>query len=187
MIDWNKIMPEGAERQSAEVSESIQAEEPRKDRTHGEIAGKAAGPQHLCAQIKTESGGSFPAHPAAVLLVMAWSRHKQASADERAALLLNLEEIPPADQVKHWHAVCTRDGLKPWHVLYLPAPTWGDDCTKCKYLTTREEAASKDRRRWHWACQHGYLILEHGRGTERVQIAPPECQSFERWYPSGFR
>jgi len=191
MIDWAKIMPPDTapsdKRRAEGVSDSGQVEETEKDSKPGELAPAAAGPQNLCAQIKTESAGSFPAHPAAVLLVMAWSRLKKASATERAALLLDLEGIPPAEQVKHWHSVCTRDGLKPWHVLCLPAPSWGDDCTKCKHLTTRDEAASNDRRRWHLACQHGYLILEHGRGTERVHIAPPECQSFERWYPSEWR
>lgn len=102
-------------------------------------------------------------------------------------MLLDLENLPPADQVKHWHGVCVGQGLKPWHVLCLPAPAWGDDCTRCKHLTTREEAIGEDRRRCHWACNLGYLILEYGRGTERVHLAPPECERFERWYPSEFR
>jgi hypothetical protein len=152
-----------------------------------ESAGAAAEPQNLCAQIDAEVDAIYPAHPAAVLLVMAWTRLKQASMDERAAYLLALEGVAPADQVRQWHGVYLREGLDPWHVLYLPAPTWGDDCTKCKHLMTRHEAIGGDRRRYHWACQHGYLILEHGRGTERVYIAPPECQSFERWYPSEQR
>ena len=104
-----------------------------------------------------------------------------------ASLLLNLEGMQPAVQVRHWHGVCLLDGLNPWRVLYLPAPQWGDDCTRCTHLTTREDVIDSDRRRYHWACRHGYLILEHGRGTERVYVAPPECHSFDRWYPSQQR
>lgn len=152
-----------------------------------EIAGAAAGPQSFRAEVSEKGNPLYQANPAAVLLLMAWARAKQASREERAAMLLDLETLPPAEQVRHWHGVCVAEGLKPWHVLYLPAPMWGDDCTMCKHLMTREEAIGEDRRRCHWACSLGYLILEHGRGTERVYIAPPECESFERWYPSEFR
>jgi len=135
----------------------------------------------------TAVDASYPAHPAAVLLVLAWCRLKATSPSERCALLLDLESLPPADQVRYWHAACVLAGLKPWQVLYLPAPTWGDDCTRCKHLTTREEAIGEARRRCHWACARGYLVLEHGRGSERVLVSPPECASFERWYPGPWR
>lgn len=152
-----------------------------------EIAGAAALPQDFRAEVDEKGNTLYEANPAAVLLLMAWSRVKQASREERAAMLLDLESLPPADQVRHWHGVCVRDGLKPWQVLCLPAPLSGSDCTMCKHLTTRHEAIGKDRQRYHWACSLGYLILEHGRGTERVFVAPPECLSFERWYPSAWR
>lgn len=152
-----------------------------------EIAGAGVAPQSFRAEVSEKGNSLYQANPAAVLLLMAWSRAKQASREERAAMLLDLENLPPADQVKHWHGVCVGQGLKPWHVLCLPAPAWGDDCTRCKHLTTREEAIGEDRRRCHWACNLGYLILEYGRGTERVHLAPPECERFERWYPSEFR
>ncbi len=152
-----------------------------------EIDGGAAWPQSFRAEVSEKGNPLYQANPAAVLLLMAWARVKRASKEERAAMLLDLETLPPADQVKHWHGVCVAEGLKPWHVLCLPAPVWGDDCTRCKHLTTREAAIGEDRRRFHWACSLGYLILEHGRGTERVYAAPPECESFERWYPSEFR
>lgn len=154
------------------------------------IAGAAAVPQAFRAKVREKGNSSnqgFPAHPAAVLLLMAWSKSKQASPDERAQLLLDLEGMAPADQVRHWHGVCLEAGLKPWLVLCLPAPQSGDDCTRCKHLTTQEAAIGEERRRFHWACQLGYLILEHGRGTERIFVAPPECRSFERWYPSEWR
>ena len=152
-----------------------------------EIAGAVALPQPFRAEVREKGNAFYEANPAAVLLVLAWSRLKQATRDERAGLLLDLESMPPSDQVKHWHGVCVADGLKPWRVLCCPAPLWGDDCTRCKHLTTREEAIGEDRRRYHWACSLGYLILEHGRGTERVQISPPECKSFDRWYPAEWR
>ena len=152
-----------------------------------EIAGAGVAPQSFRAEVSEKGNPLYQANPAAVLLLMAWSRAKQASREERAAMLLDLENLPPADQVKHWHGVCVGQGLKPWHVLCLPAPAWGDDCTRCKHLTTRVEAIGEDRRRCHWACNLGYLILEYGQGTERVHLAPPECERFERWYPSEFR
>jgi len=152
-----------------------------------EIAGAAAMPQTFRAEVREKGIDSYQAYPAAVLLVLAWSQHKQITKDERAGLLLDLENLPPADQVKHWHGVCVRDGLKPWQVLCMPAPMSGDDCTMCKHLTTRHEALGDDRQRYHWACSLGYLILEHGRGTERIWIAPTECKSWERWYPAEWR
>jgi len=187
MIDWAAIMPAEQEPKAAEVPGLVQVQEPEKASEAGRSREAAAVPQNLCAQVEAEQGTSYPAHPAAVLLVMAWSRLRGASPDERAALLLNLEGMPPADQVRHWHGVCLLDGLNPWRVLYLPAPQWGDDCTRCAHLMTREDVIGDDRRRYHWACRHGYLILEHGRGTERLYVAPPECHSFDRWYPSEQR
>jgi hypothetical protein len=151
------------------------------------VGGAAAKPQDLRADKSEDRQRIHPAHPAAVLLVMAWSRFKQIPHEERAGLLLDLEIMEPSEQVRYWHKVCMQDGLKPWHVLCLPAPLSGSDCTRCRRLVTRHEAIGKDRAQFHWACELGYLILEHGRGTERIWIAPPECKSFERWYPSDWR
>jgi hypothetical protein len=102
-------------------------------------------------------------------------------------MLVDLECMTPADQVRRWRGFCVREGLKPWQVLCVPAPMSGDDCTMCKHLTTMLESIGRDRQRYHWACSLGYLILEHGRGTERIWIAPPECERWERWYPSESR
>ena len=151
------------------------------------IAGAGCAPQYFCAEVGSPGNTINEANPAAVLLLMAWARVKQATREERAAMLLDLEDLPPADQVRHWHGVCLRDGLRPWQVLCQPAPEWGDDCTMCQHLTTREDAIDEDRRRFHWACGLGYLILEHGRGTERIYVAPPECESWKRWRPSDWR
>lgn len=152
-----------------------------------EIAGAGVAPQPFRAEVSEKGNSLYQANPAAVLLLMAWARVKQLGKEYRAGLLLDLETMPPADQVRHWHAGCVSEGLKPWQVLCLPAPVWGDDCTRCKHLSTREEAIGEDRRRCHWACNLGYLILEHGRGTERIFVAPPECERFERWYPTDWR
>jgi len=153
----------------------------------GDTGGAAGKPQDFCADVGKDQSTTYPAHPAAVLLLMAWARLKQIAGDERAELLLDLEALPPADQIRHWHGVCLKEGLKPWKVLCLPASLSGADCTRCRNLCTRHEAIGNDRVQYHWACRLGYLILEHGRGTERIWIAPPECKSFDRWYPSDWR
>ncbi len=44
-----------------------------------------------------------------------------------------------------------------------------------------------ERRRYRWKCKRGYLILEYGRATERIMLAPPECESWERFYPGQQR
>ena len=149
--------------------------------------GAAAQPQEFRAMVGEGGERFYPAHPAAVLLLMAWARFKRMPKDERAGLLLDLEALPPNDQVRHWHTECMNVGLKPWQVLCLPASMSGADCTRCRNLSTRHEAIGDGRQQYHWACRLGYLILEHGRGTERVLIAPPECKDFDRWYPSDWR
>jgi hypothetical protein len=111
----------------------------------------------------------------------------KADNDETASVLLHLETMPPVEQVRQWHGSCLDVGVKPWEVLTIQAPLSGSDCTMCKHLTTRQMASDGGRRQFHWACGLGYLILETGRGTERIWIAPPECSSWERWQPAGGR
>ncbi len=156
------------------------------EKEDGRAGGAAVEPQDFCADVDDDKA-TYPAHPAAVLLLMTWARLKKISSDGRAELLIDLEGVPPAEQIRHWHGVCVQDGMKPWHVLCLPAPLSGADCTRCRNLCTRHEAIEDGRVQYHWACELGYLILEQGRGTERILIAPPECKSFERWYPSDQR
>ena len=126
----------------------------------------------------------FALHPAATILAMAYCRKLKASNDERASIIIRLESMSPGEQVRYWHSACIDVGIKPWEVLLIPAPASGLDCTKCKHLTTRQMASDGGRRLFHWACGLGYLILETGRATERIWIAPPECQSYEQWVPS---
>ena len=149
--------------------------------------GAAAEPQDFRAEIGENGKPFYPAHPAAVLLVMAWARLKRIPRDYRASLLLDLEALPPAEQIRHWHGICLKEGLKPWHAICLPASLSAADCTRCRHLHTKHEAIGNHRIQYHWACGLGYLILETGRGTERIWIAPPECRSFDRWYPSDWR
>ncbi|PKO89472.1 MAG: hypothetical protein CVU18_03985 [Betaproteobacteria bacterium HGW-Betaproteobacteria-12] len=125
----------------------------------------------------------FALHPAAVILALAYCRKVKASNDERVAALLHLQTMPPGQQIQHWHSVCIDVGLKPWEELLIPAPASGLDCTMCKHLTTRQMAGDSGRREFHTACGQGFLILETGRGTERIWLAPPDCKSFERWRP----
>lgn len=127
----------------------------------------------------------FALHPAAVILALAYCRTVKASSEERASILLSLHTVSPGEQVRYWSLACIEVGVKPWEVLMIPAPSSGLDCTMCKHLTTRQMAEKGGRRQFHWACGLGYLILETGRATERIWIAPPECQSFERWVPAG--
>jgi hypothetical protein len=148
--------------------------------------------QDFCAGFSGEKCGEFSGkkygiHPAAVLLVMAWSGLKEIPRDERAGLLLDLETLSPAEQVRHWHGACVQAGLKPWRIICLPASRSGQDCTMCAHLVTRYDAIGDGRKQYHSACGLGYLILETGRGTERIWIAPPECKSYESWYPSRYR
>jgi hypothetical protein len=141
-------------------------------------------------QIRARNEGGqrrFPLHPAGVVLCLAWCDVVGADADERAAALEAMTTTPPAEQVKQWHGVCVAQGLKPWELIYTKAPAEGTECGNCKHLTSREYRHLDERRRFHWACALGYLLHEYGSGSERVWIAPPECESWERWYPSDQR
>lgn len=127
----------------------------------------------------------FALHPGAVILALAYCRKVKASNDETVSALLSLEATAPGEQVKVWHSACIDVGIKPWEVLTIPAPASGLDCTMCKHLTTRQLIGIEGRRQFHWACRLGYLILETGRSTERIWMAPPECRSYERWQPGA--
>ena len=129
----------------------------------------------------------FALHPSAVVLLLAYCRALGIHPAEQAELILELGKLSPGEQVKHWQAACIAKGIQPWQVLTIQAPMHGHDCSLCSHLITRQFAGDGGRRQFHWACGKGYLILETGRGTERIWIAPPECQSWERWYPSDQR
>lgn len=129
----------------------------------------------------------FALHPAAAILLIAYCRQLEISPQEQAEALIELGQLPPGEQVRRWQMACIQQGIEPWSVLSIQAPPKGADCSLCVHLLTRQYSGDNGRRQFHWACGQGYLILETGRGTERIWIAPPECQSFERWYPSNQR
>ena len=103
--------------------------------------------------------------------------------EEQAEAITELGYLPPAEQVRLWQQACINKGMEPWRMLTIPASLDGHDCSLCSHLLTRQYEGDGGRRQYHWACGNGYLILETGRGTERIWIAPPDCQSFERWRP----
>lgn len=144
-----------------------------------EIANRAPGGGAASSQ--------FALHPSAVILLIAYCRRLDLPLHEQAAALVDLGQLPPGEQVRHWQEACIQQRIEPWTVLSIGAPMEGQDCSLCAHLLTRQFPGDSGRRQFHWACGKGYLILETGRGTERIWIAPPECQSFERWYPSDRR
>ena len=183
--EWDSLKPVTA-RDTGDLSVRVPLV-PLKKKGRGkaedEAGAAAVGPQDF----RAEDGRAYELHPAAVLLLMAWAKVKALPCDETAALLLGLQTLEPGDQVRQWHSACLAVGLKPWRVLHRPAVLQGEDCTRCRHLITRLDVIGEERQAYHWACAHGYLILEHGRGTQRIWIAPPECKRFVRWYPSDWR
>jgi len=129
----------------------------------------------------------FALHPSAAILLIAYCKAMDIDSKEQAYQLVELGQLPPDEQVRLWQTACIDIGLEPWQLLTIPASLEGRDCSLCSHLLTRQYDEDGKRRQYHWACGKGYLILETGRGTERIWIAPPECQSFERWYPSSRR
>ncbi len=127
----------------------------------------------------------FALHPAAVVLLLEYAKKASLQKHFIIRALFDLDTMPPAEQFRTYHQACLAAGLKPWLLLTLPAPTSGHDCTRCSHLTTRQYPGGADGRRlFNWACDLGYLILETGRGSERIWIAPPECESWEWWRPT---
>ena len=133
------------------------------------------------------SSAVYQWNPAAVLLCLAYCRKVEATREEMAGAVVDLATLPPAEQVRMWHEACRQVGIKPHHVLNLKSPGEGADCMGCRHLASVTDHMPGDRRRFRWACGQGYLQLEYGRHTERILLAPPECESWERWYPSDQR
>ena len=183
--EWDRLKPVMA-RDTDDLSVGVPLVPLKKEgrgKDREEAGAAAAGPQ----DIRAEDGEGFDLHPAAVLLLMAWAKVKALPDDETTALLHGLRAMAPGEQVRQWHTSCLAVGLKPWRFLHRPAVLLGEVCTRCRLLITRLDVIGDERQAYHWACAHGYLILEHGRGTQRIWIAPPECKRFVRWYPSDWR
>ena len=124
---------------------------------------------------------------AAALLCIAWCKRNAKGKQEALELLIELGTMQQVDQVRHWHNECLAEGIKPWHVLYQESGYKGEDCGMCKHLESLNDTVQGTRRRYFWKCSLGYPILEYGRYTERILLAPPECSSWDRWYPSAQR
>jgi hypothetical protein len=132
---------------------------------------------------------SHPLHPAAVcLMVAACEKARKTTPEEIGKQVLSLHYLTPTEQVRHGHAACLAKGVAPWRVLAFESPGEGKDCGMCVHLHSILDHVEGDRRRcYRWACKLGYLILEYGRATERIMLAPPECKSWERHYPGAAR
>ncbi len=135
-----------------------------------------------------ENTYDYPLNPAAVCLVVAACEKTRKTPEEIGRHVLSLHHLKPAEQVRHWHMNCEAVGVVPWQVLTMTSPIEGKDCGMCAHLhSMMEYVEGEDRRRFRWACKLGYLILEYGRATERIMLAPPECESWERHYPGPWR
>ncbi len=130
----------------------------------------------------------YPLNPAAVCLVVAACEQARKSPEEIGQHVHSLHRLAPAEQVRHWHANCQAVGVEPWRVLTMASPGEGKDCGMCAHLDSVLHQSEGDGRRcFRWACKLGYLILEYGRATERIMLAPPECDKWERHYPGPWR
>ena len=130
----------------------------------------------------------YPLNPAAVCLMVAACEKAMKTPEEIGRHVLYLHRLKPADQVRHWHMNCQAVGVVPWHVLTMDSPGEGKDCGLCAHLNSVTDYIEGDGRRcFRWACKLGYLILEYGRSTERIMLAPPECDKWERHYPGPWR
>lgn len=61
----------------------------------------------------------------------------------------------------------------------------GWDCQFCKHLVSRWEYAENSRRRFRWRCDVGHAVMEYGRDSERILLAPESCHEWERFVPGA--
>lgn len=127
----------------------------------------------------------YPLHPQATTLTIAWARAAEATLPELVAFLAGLTKDPMPDQLRVVGDLCRERGLVPWKLLTYPSPGEGAECMGCKHMTSANGYLDGSRRYFRWACGKGYQIMEYARESERVAIAPPECESWDRWYPSA--
>ena len=150
----------------------------------GGVAGKNLAPEN------EQANAVHPINPAAVALVVAACEQTRKTPEEIGRHILALHAMAPGEQVRQWSKHCQAIGLFPWRILAMDSPGEGKDCGMCGNLHSvfdHVEGDSQPRRRFRWACKLGYLILEYGRATERIMLAPPECTRWERFYPGPWR
>lgn len=129
----------------------------------------------------------YPLNPSAVILLLAWYEQTQTSLADRLAALDELGQNPPGEQLRQWATRYQGQHLNPWPLLHPEASPEGQDCDTCAHLVCQTYFIENSRRRFHWHCKLGYCLHEFGRESERIWISPPECKSYERWYPSQAR
>jgi hypothetical protein len=59
------------------------------------------------------------------------------------------------------------------------------ECRGCIHNDSELLVGRKGRRQWLPVCAKGHRILKAGYGAENLEIAPPECDSYERPGLSG--
>ncbi len=154
----------------------------------GTFAAEKEKSRFLSDSLLHECSYEYPLNPAAVCLVVAACEKANKTPEEIGRNVLSLHRLAPAEQVRHWHKNCLAVGLAPWRVLTMDSPGEGKDCGMCVHLHSVHDYIEGDQRRnFRWACKLGYLILEYGRATERIMLAPPECDRWEKFYPGPWR
>lgn len=148
-------------------------------------AGGGVAANDFASEMKDIRTKFHPVNAVAVVLLVAYVDKVGASPDEIGAALAALRTMPPGEQVRQWWQACLGEKLKPWRLIHLPTPGEGMECTGCRNIALINDRVPGSRGQFHWSCKLGYLIHETGRYTERILIAPPECQSFERWRPAA--
>lgn len=163
----------------------IPAEKTREGRNPGACGGDAA--DNFAQQKATASpeNKAFQPNAEAVVMVLAVCEKVGADTHELAVALESLRTMSPGEQVRRWNSTCLAQGIKPWLLIYPKAPDAGMDCMGCRHIdSVHEFIRDLGRRRFTWSCELGYPLHTHAHGGERVLVAPPECQGWERWRPA---
>lgn len=125
-----------------------------------------------------------PLDPAACVWLIRWAEHceEQSEPCDLAKLYARLRTLPTTEQRDRLRKRLTEAGLNPWRQLALPLPPDGKDCQLCRHNGSHVGRLDDgDRRRFWWACAKGYQMLVYYRASERIPLAPPECDSWEHW------
>lgn len=125
-----------------------------------------------------------PLDPAACVWLIRWAERCEELSEpcDLAKLYASLRTLSATEQRNRLRKMLTDAGLNPWRQLALPMPSEGKDCQLCRHNSSYVGRLDDgDRRRFWWACAKGYQMLVYYRASERIPIAPPECDSWEHW------
>jgi hypothetical protein len=154
--------------------------EGKKSAPGGGVAAENFAPRKATSR---QQSASFQPDPEAVVMVLEVCRVTGGDIHDLATALEGLRTMSPDEQVRRWHSTCVDLNIKPWRLLHPKAPEGGLDCMGCSHISsTLEFIPDMGRRCFTWLCGLGYSMHVHDHAGERVLIAPPECQSWERWY-----